>query len=645
MYRGEPVGPLGTRYHKRPGYVGAAKLGDPREVLRTNIRTQYGAIARTNLYENDRRNMENVHDSDDDTDEDENEGIKRVPSNASLASVDQQKNDPGSRGSLRSLEGLTDDELGDLRSSNLPLNPAEIRRNLSKRRAKKKTMQMTIYAIVFFNWLAYQALFVNFMDFTEDSSVVLFTDRAAGALKDSYASLTCLLAVFGGALADSMLGNVNVLLAGNVLSLIGCIIVLVLACLPREIHGGDQYISVRNATFITVVCLVGDGLGVQRSILFSIGPNQRRNQQTKRDIINWTYFLVNLACLIPFLLKDVLDVVTCDKQLDTLYWCISFSPATVLLAVNLLLLTYRRKGFKKDKSKEKDKSNLVKVAQTIYSSSIRGSLTNGGSTANKRGATKPYRPLKKQEQIIEEKRNLTRSFIKLVTVLPCILLVPMVYNEAMYVFEKQAKCMTGLTIRNRMVPFGWYIQYGISVVFIPVFNCVVYPYTHKRYGPSPIARLTFGSVLFILAILVAIFVESALDEAGCGRVSAAQLIPQWTLLGFGALFIFPTGVEFAYMESPDGLKSTIVGFVWTTYGIGLIVGQAMLKFVHKKFRDEACKSKHGCSNQLPPLVALLIFLVVGHVIFIAGVYFYKQPPPRSQDRSLNQNDSRESRRR
>ncbi|XP_013392600.1 protein NRT1/ PTR FAMILY 8.5-like [Lingula anatina] len=606
MYRGEPVGPLGTRYHKRPGYVGAAKLGDPREVLRTNIRTQYGALARTRLNENERRNAENVHDSDDDTDEDENEGIKRVPSNVSLASVDQQKNDPGNRGSLRSLEGLTDDELGDMRSSNLPLNPAEIRRNLSKRRAKKKTMQMTIYAIVFFNWLAYQALFVNFMDFTEDSSVVLFTDRAAGALKDSYAML---------------------------------------ACLPREINGGDQYISVRNATFITAVCLVGDGLGVQRSILFSIGPNQRRNQQTKRDIINWTYFLVNLACLIPFLLKDVLDVVTCNKQLDTLYWCISFSPATVLLAVNLLLLTYRRKGFKKDKSKEKDKSNLVKVAQTIYSSSIRGSLTNGGSTANKRGATKPYRPLKKQEQIIEEKRNLTRSFIKLVTVLPCILLVPMVYSEAMYVFEKQAKCMTGLTIRNRMVPFGWYIQYGISVVFIPVFNCVVYPYTHKRYGPSPIARLTFGSVLFILAILVAIFVESALDEAGCGRVSAAQLIPQWTLLGFGALFIFPTGVEFAYMESPDGLKSTIVGFVWTTYGIGLIVGQAMLKFVHKKFRDEACKSKHGCSNQLPPLVALLIFLVVGHVIFIAGVYFYKQPPPRSQDRSLNQNDSRESRRR
>lgn len=96
---------------------------------------------------------------------------------------------------------------------------------------------------------------------------------------------------------------------------------------------------------------------------------------------------------------------------------------------------------------------------------------------------------------------------------------------------------------------------------IPLFYQVFYPFCEKRgWSLKPIRRMWLGialsAVAFVLSALVQILVDTRASP-----ITILWQVPQYILVTAGEILFSITGLEFAYSQAPESMKS-VVQAVW-----------------------------------------------------------------------------------
>jgi POT family proton-dependent oligopeptide transporter len=117
---------------------------------------------------------------------------------------------------------------------------------------------------------------------------------------------------------------------------------------------------------------------------------------------------------------------------------------------------------------------------------------------------------------------------------------------------------------------------AMVLVFIPLFTYCVYPLA-ERLGlrPTPLRKMTLGMFLTALSFAALAGIESALDS-GAHLSVAWQAIP-YAIITVAELLVSVTGLEFAFAQAPQSMKSTIMSLWFLTISAGNMLAATVLQ--------------------------------------------------------------------
>jgi len=110
---------------------------------------------------------------------------------------------------------------------------------------------------------------------------------------------------------------------------------------------------------------------------------------------------------------------------------------------------------------------------------------------------------------------------------------------------------------------------------------------------QPISRITLGLIIaatssFSSAILQYIIDNDLPDQSSSSSSSSISIwwqVPQYVLIGVGEVFAVVSGLEFAYREAPEKMKSCVMALFSLTTAVGslllMIVVQMLREVIQK----------------------------------------------------------------
>jgi POT family proton-dependent oligopeptide transporter len=107
----------------------------------------------------------------------------------------------------------------------------------------------------------------------------------------------------------------------------------------------------------------------------------------------------------------------------------------------------------------------------------------------------------------------------------------------------------------------------LILAMIPFFSGFVYPRLSQRgLRVTPLGKMTVGMFLTALSFVAATAVQLAIDHGA--QPSIVWQLPQYLLLTSGEVLVSITGLEFAYTQAPDSMKSTIMSLWFVSVALG-----------------------------------------------------------------------------
>jgi POT family proton-dependent oligopeptide transporter len=108
------------------------------------------------------------------------------------------------------------------------------------------------------------------------------------------------------------------------------------------------------------------------------------------------------------------------------------------------------------------------------------------------------------------------------------------------------------------------------LLFIPLFNYVIYPWLDKRgLKTTPLRRLGTGLVLTALSFVVIGVIHTSLDHGGSPSIWWQVLA--FMILSAAEVLVSITGLEYAYTHSPKSMKSTMTGIWFLVVSFGNLI--------------------------------------------------------------------------
>lgn len=104
-----------------------------------------------------------------------------------------------------------------------------------------------------------------------------------------------------------------------------------------------------------------------------------------------------------------------------------------------------------------------------------------------------------------------------------------------------------------------------SILLLPVCNYVLFPMLSKIGIKSLIHKISIGGFLCCFAFLLAAAVEIYIQKH---FISMLWLMPQFAILALSENFVYISLINFAYSETPDGMKSVMTAFVFLIIALG-----------------------------------------------------------------------------
>ena len=100
------------------------------------------------------------------------------------------------------------------------------------------------------------------------------------------------------------------------------------------------------------------------------------------------------------------------------------------------------------------------------------------------------------------------------------------------------------------------------LLFIPVFQYVIYPAINKVFTLTPLRKMGLGLVVAGISFLVSAWIERQI-AAGL-RPSIAWQLPAYALVTAAEIMVSITSLEFSYTQAPKSMKSIIMAvYLWS----------------------------------------------------------------------------------
>lgn len=118
---------------------------------------------------------------------------------------------------------------------------------------------------------------------------------------------------------------------------------------------------------------------------------------------------------------------------------------------------------------------------------------------------------------------------------------------------------------------------ALVLLFIPLFNRVIYPAFERFWPLTPLRRISIGLFLTVPAFLVPAWLEARLDAGE--SVNIVWQLGAYILLTAAEILVSITALEFSYTQAPKRMKSLVMGAFLMSVSIGNLFTAAVNYFI------------------------------------------------------------------
>ncbi len=156
---------------------------------------------------------------------------------------------------------------------------------------------------------------------------------------------------------------------------------------------------------------------------------------------------------------------------------------------------------------------------------------------------------------------------------------------------------------------------ALVLLFIPLFNRVVYPAFDRFWPLTPLRKISMGLFLTVFAFLVPAWVEARLDAGESMNIS--WQLGGYVLITAAEILVSITALEFSYTQAPKRMKSLVMGSFLMSVSIGNLFTAGVNYFI---------QNPDGTSKLEGPSYYLFFAgaMAVTAILFVPVAVWYKE---------------------
>lgn len=391
-----------------------------------------------------------------------------------------------------------------------------------------------------FSFYGMKALLTTFLVsqfFNPTNNPALATTAAAHAneITHLFNTLVYLLPLAGALLADWYWGKYKVILYLSLVYVAGN------ACLAGFAHNLNGFL------FGLLLIAIGSG-GIKPCVSANVGDQFDPSQSAQMSVAySWFYFSINVGAFISQMLTPVI--------MQHYSPAVAFGVPGVLMALATLVFFWGRNSYVKKPPVGINRDNFVNISWFAFKKRL-----GGKSPGHWLDTAKTAFPAEKVDAV----RQVWRVFAFFSTIPIFWALNDQNSSEWVLQAKKMDLHFLGHTWLAEQVQS---INAILVLVYIPLFNYALFPALERRgITLTPHRKVGAGFILTILAFLIIYWIQLQLDAGSTPNIGW-QLIA-YTVLTAAEVLIYQTGLEYAYSEAPESMKSTIMSCWLVTISLG-----------------------------------------------------------------------------
>lgn len=118
---------------------------------------------------------------------------------------------------------------------------------------------------------------------------------------------------------------------------------------------------------------------------------------------------------------------------------------------------------------------------------------------------------------------------------------------------------------------------ALVLLFIPLFNRVVYPAFDRVWRLTPLRKISIGLMLTVPAFLLPAWLEARLDAGE--HVNIVWQLGAYVIMTAAEILVSITALEFSYTQAPKRMKSVVMGAFLMSVALGNLFTAAVNYFI------------------------------------------------------------------
>ncbi|KAE8387439.1 POT family-domain-containing protein [Aspergillus alliaceus] len=407
--------------------------------------------------------------------------------------------------------------------------------------------------------------------------------------------------ILGAVVADQYVGKFKAIVIASGVYIVG-LTILVATATPAAINGGSAF-----GGLVASMVIIGLGTGGIKANVTPFCAEQYTKgsafiktlksgervvvdpELTVERMFMWFYWAVNIGALSP--------LITVNVEAKVSFWLAFLIPLIVIVLAAIVFTCCSRLYIKT----QPQGSPIVETARTVYVAiSERGFENAKPSALRERGRIERYSAASNANYTDQSVDGVKRGMraCKLFLLFPFYFICwVQIWNNLISQAGQMALHGTPNDLLQNLDPIA-------LIIFIPFLDLVVYPtLRHFKIDFRPELKITVGFFMASMSMVYASVLQHYIYISPAQTIHVWVQTPAYVLVAFSEAFVVVTGLEIAYTNAPESLRSLVSSLFWLTIGVAaaICIGLAPV-------------------SQDPYLVWMYGSLAI--VGFVAGILFY-----------------------
>lgn len=350
-----------------------------------------------------------------------------------------------------------------------------------------------------------------------------------------FVSLAYALPFVGGLVADWFFGKYKVIIYVSVVYCIGHL------CLALFDHDLEKF------KYGLILIAIGAG-GIKSCVSANLGDQfTASNKHLMSKVYGWFYFSINAGSV----LSTILIPLVYDRY--GAKW--AFGIPGILMALATVIFFLGRKTYVNVPPSGVNKNNFVFIS--VYA------LINWRSKKKKQSLLDVAK-----EKFDHQKVEDVKTVYNVLAVFAFIPIFWALWDQNLSEWVLQATKMDRHILGIQFLPEQIQtVNPFFLLLFIPIFNYWLYPFLDKKgLKTTPLRRIGAGLVLLAVSFTIIALIQTSIDKGA--SPSIVWQILAYAVLAAAEVLVSITGLEYAYTQASNSMKSTMIAIWLLTTALG-----------------------------------------------------------------------------